>query len=229
MSNPERSGKTGKRALMMLSCAASLMGAGGALACPTGADMDGAGVRFVGADGYDVVHRRLDANRVETTYFEAATPGDWASRSIIIHGVHVQWFANIDAQGRVEDGSATVFARETPISELPMPVVGMDWQGTYMVQETGQAPVRESIAMRAAGPTQWQVGRCTFEALEVIATATAADGYRYTETMMYLPDLGTAVLVDFLDDQGSAPYSYIDAFAVGQPASEPEDQGGVTK
>jgi hypothetical protein len=194
--------------------------------CPIAADMDGEGVRFVGADGYDVVHRRLDAERVEARYFEAAAPNDWSSRSILIHGVHVQWFGNYDATGRLEDGSATILAREIPVSDLPVPVPGLNWQGEHVFQQTGEAPLSEVTNLSVRGPTEWQLGACTFEALMVIAANTSEDGYQYTETMMYVPELRTAVLVDFTDNESNSPYTYIAVRAEGQPAASgaPEPQ-----
>lgn len=199
--------------------------------CPIAADMDG-GVRFVGADGYDVVHRRMDAERVEATYFEAAAPTNWFSRSILIHGVHVQWFGNYDSAGQLEEGSGTIIAREIPQSDLPVPVPGLAWQGEHVFQQTGEAPLAEVTNLTVRGPMEWQLGTCTFtDALMVIAASSSADGYQYTETMMFVPELHTAVLVDFTDDQGSSPYTYVAVRAEGQPVSEgapaPEPGGDV--
>lgn len=178
--------------------------AGAALACPVAADLDGAGVRFIGADGSDVVHRRLDAERIEIDY---VVDGGAISRSILVHGVYLIWFGDLDPSGGVVADTGGVFSHSGKFSDLPLPVPGLVWESVYTFTDaTGS--YGESSVVSIAAPTTWTLGDCTLNALPATVVATVSDGATYTETMMYLPDLGTAVLMEFTDSGGADTYEY---------------------
>ncbi|OAN84548.1 hypothetical protein A8B78_06725 [Jannaschia sp. EhC01] len=179
--------------------------ASAALACPTAADLDGGGIRFIGADGADEVHRRLDAERIEIDYVVENQP---TSRSILAHGVYIVWYGDIDGAGAIVPGSGGVFARPDKLSTLPMPAPGLEWEGGYMFTDaTGS--YGESGALTVEAATTWTLGTCALTALPATMVVSGVDGPLYTEEMMYLPDLGTAVLVAVTDTAGPTTYEYV--------------------
>lgn len=186
--------------------------ASAALSCPVASDIEGAGIRFIGADGADVVHRRLDANRVQADYIFPDEPG--ASRSILIHGVYVQWFGQVDGAGAVLDDSSGVFVRSETPEQMPMPEVGMTWRTDYVFQDGG-GQINETMEIAVRNPTTWQLGTCSYDALPVETITTLADGYVYREFMTYLPDFGTAVLVGYTDSDATDVYEYVDIAVEG--------------
>ena len=178
--------------------------ASAALACPVAADLDGAGIRFIGTDGSDVVHRRLDAARVEIDYVVDGVP---LSRSVLIHGVYPVWFGDIEPSGAIVLGTGGVFGRAGKVSDVPVPVSGLTWEGSYtFTNATGSYP--ETSVVSVGTPTTWTLGDCTLNALPVVATVTGSDGVTYSEDMTYLPDFGTAVLVGVTDTEGTVNYEY---------------------
>ncbi|GAB5446619.1 hypothetical protein [Gymnodinialimonas sp.] len=181
-----------------------VLSASAALACPTASDLNGAGVRFVGSDGADEVHRRLDAERIEIDY---VVDGGTLSRSVLAHGVHLLWYGDIDGAGAVVPDSGATAARAGKLSDLPVPAPGLTWEGSYAFTDA-TGTIEETGAMSVAEPTPWVLGDCTLTALPVTVVVSDTGGVAYTETMMFVPDLGTAVLVGVTDSGGETAYTY---------------------
>lgn len=181
-----------------------ILSAGVAVACPAASDLEGAGIRFIGADGADVIHRRLDAERIEIDY---AVDNVQLSRSILAHGVYLLWFGDLDGAGVVVPGTGGVYGRGVKLSDLPVPEPGLTWEGSYTFTDSA-GTYEESGALSVAAPTTWTLGDCTLDAFPVTMVISASDSVTYTETMMYLPAFGTAVLMGYTDTGGSDTYEY---------------------
>lgn len=178
--------------------------AGIAMACPAASDLNGAGIRFIGADGADEVHRRLDAERIEIDYVVEGAP---LTRSILVHGVYIVWHGDLDEAGRVVPGAGGVFARAEDLSDLPVPAPGLAWTGDYVFTDSSGS-YTETGVLSVGAPTTWTLGDCTLTAMPAAMTVSDSEGPMYTETMMYLPDYGTAVLVEVRESEGSTDYDY---------------------
>lgn len=185
-----------------------------AFACPVAADLDGAGIRFVGADGTAVIHRRASGALIDIDFVTSDTPG--ASRSSLFHGTYLHSFSEVDPAGQVAPNSIARFIRGGKEGDLPPPTPGLIWNGTHTFVDGADRFV-EDVAITVGAPTTWTLGACSYRALPVVAI-TSADGQEsYRETMTYLPDLGTAVLVAFQDPATAPdPYTYVDIRVEGQ-------------
>lgn len=203
--------RTGNRAadgaallyVLTTSTAAAVFAASAASACPVAADLERSGIRFVGEDS-DVIHRRLDAEQIEIDYVVDNAP---LSRSVLAHGVYLVGYGDLDGGGEIAEGTSGSVTRPQTLSELPVPTPGLSWEGSYEFADSTGA-YDESAAMSVGAPTQWNLGECSLSALMVRMAVSDSEGVSYTETMMYLPDLGTAVLVGVNDSNGDTEYVY---------------------
>lgn len=176
-------------------------------ACPVAADLDGAGIRFVGADGSDEVHRRAEPDMVAIDYVTLGTLG--GNRSVLVHGIYLHSFSDVDGSGAVVDGSLGVFTRPGKVTDLPLPVSGLTWSGGHSFTDATDT-FTEAVSITVGAPTTWTLGACSYTALPVLAITSDGTQEIYRETMTYLPDLGTAVLVRFSDSSGPSTYDYVD-------------------
>ncbi len=76
----------------------------------------------------------------------------------------------------------------------------------------GSAAVEEALTVTMEELTTWALGACSYTALPV-EVATTSDSETCREVMTYLPDLGTAVLVEFADNDETIPYVHVDICA----------------
>lgn len=178
--------------------------AGTALACPVADDL-ATGIRFTGPDGTFVVHRRIAPDVVEIDYVAPDEPG--FSRSTLVHGVYILSIANFDAAGLPIPDSSAQFDRAGKQSDLPVPSAGLSWTGSHDYVD-GSGAYAETSMLTVGQPTTWALGPCTYTALSAAMTTEPEGGGTYTETMTYLPELGTAVFVAFDDPNGAGGYTY---------------------
>jgi hypothetical protein len=82
---------------------------------------------------------------------------------------------------------------------MPLPVVGLDWQGvgarSFFSDEPGEAPGVITFDVRVTGSGEVEIGGCRYDSLQVETLMTESDATFTTEEIIdYVPDLGLAVL-----------------------------------
>ena len=177
----------------------------GALACPTGADLDSVGIVFT-VDGEPEVHSRAPNGFIviDTAPDETGTSG----RQVLAHGVHVLHLSDW-LEGSLVEGSVWRFSFAEPVLSLPTPTPDKVWTVESTAFE-GFFDGTVEVITHTWGPSEpYKIGGCSYSVIPVQATYDG-DNYDHVEDLLYFPDLGTAILTRYSDSEGTDTYTYTD-------------------
>lgn len=180
-----------------------VLSAASALACPTAADMSGAGVRFTGPNGDRVTHSRIDPARTQADW--TAGEDGFASRSILIHGTYVEAYGDL-LNGQIDPNTRGAVTRPTPAEAMPVPEPGLTWSTAQVFTDTGGA-FNEQLEISVADAEKLILSGCEYEVFPVTMVITSG-GTPYTEEVTYFPSLGTGILVAVTDVDGRYTFDY---------------------
>jgi hypothetical protein len=161
-----------------------------AIACPTGADMK-KGVLFRTDLGNTELHRRTKPGwvQIRTAFSDGGGTLIEADRGLYMH-----------SSTRIEAGKLTkdkiTFASRSNLRKWSDPKPDTRWRN----------PTDGGGTAKSGPIGSFRVGTCTFSAFPVTIDF---DGEVYSETYMYLPDLGTGLLTRSKDARTTETYGYI--------------------
>jgi len=138
--------------MLITSAMTFALSAAAAMACPVADDLRTNGGRFLGPDGVDEVHKRLDADRVQIDLYEPGVPGSY--RSIMIRGVYLQWLGSVEGNGRITPDSVFPVNRAEPPNAPPLPTAGYSWSGTQQFVDVVAGNLDDETVTIVAGPQQ---------------------------------------------------------------------------
>ena len=175
--------------------------------CPTAADVAKTGVLITFEDEVSEVHQEISAGQIQIDYMSP----DYQGQSLYAHSVYALSFATIE-DGHIVPGSVWVFSYVAGNDTLPIPEPGGSWESQSAYRIDGS--IETEIVQHTWGEsTSIQIGDCTYDAVPVRIDFDG-DFYDHTEEMLFMPDLGTAILLAYEDGDGRDEYS---AVSIGLP------------
>lgn len=172
--------------------------------CPVGADLDNDGIVFVSEDGFE--HHNRAPNGVITILSNEDDDGI-VSKTLISHGVHVLQLSDLE-NGTAMPGSTWRFGFPMPVTELPAPTPGGGWTVTS-TSMIGLETEVEVITHTWGAVQRYDIGSCRYDAILVRASYDG-ETYDHVEDSVYFPDLGTALLIRYSDEDATDTYTYRD-------------------
>lgn len=175
-------------------------------ACPTHADLEN-GIRFSGPNDSEV-HTRAPRGMVVTLTDPDAD--GFSYRAMMVHGVHVVQLSEFDG-GSVMLGSTWRFGYPGGIEALPVPTPGGTWESDVAALNNFSFDI-ETISHVWGAEIDYVLSGCTLRGVPVRVTYDS-EGFQSVEDYVYLPEVGTALLLRYSDPDGANTYTF-DAFEV---------------
>lgn len=169
-----------------------IVGALPALACPTGADLTN-GIRVTEGDGTTNDFRSLRSGVVQQD--GRATDG-YTYRTLLGQGVHILQLADTENGALIQD---TVYSTAYPTSpgDLPIPTPGSRWEVDTSIRSVDEI-YAEAQTQAWGNVVPFTIGDCTYDAIPG-KVDYISDGFHIKETLMFMPDLGFALLMVYED------------------------------
>jgi len=179
--------------LFAVSAAAIVLGLGPAQAatCPA---LLGAGIDVVYDDGGVSQYRPgPDGTLVETAIF----PEGGSFREVTLHGVHVLSYQDVDESGFPLPGNDETIDYRGPLTDLPAPTAGLNWERTVLSRVETDQPVMQRRTMTVGMEETRTYGECTYTVLPtMVGVVVEGDGINVL-AYDYVPELGVALFRSF--------------------------------
>ncbi|MBQ2262677.1 MAG: hypothetical protein II336_15065 [Loktanella sp.] len=158
--------------------------------CPVADDLQ-TGIRLTADDGAveTYVAQTPDIVELTITYDDG-----YADQSLLAHGVYLLEVTALQ-DGQPQPGTQTTYVYPVKPEAMPVPAAGDVWRTRAIVDSVND----DKISAQWDEPIQMTYGTCSYTVLPGEITY-AGIGYRQTEGLHYLPELGLAYLTRFETD-----------------------------
>ncbi|WP_019954557.1 hypothetical protein [Yoonia vestfoldensis] len=189
---------------MFLSCLAAPAMA----ACPVAADL-ATGIRLIGDDGAVETYRTLRPHVIELI---VAYDDGYADRSTLGQGVYVLDVVEL-YNALPNPDTISTYAYPVAVEAMPLPAPGEVWRTRAVVDGIYD----DKMTASWSDMTTMTYGDCIYTVIpgEIVYSG---EGYRQTEGLHYLPDLGIAYMASFASDDSDSidTYTILSITAVGE-------------
>lgn len=167
--------------------------------CVTRSDLEGAGIRITLSDGITQILSRRPDGTIQSLVEDGT---GWTRRSHGPWGLHWIERQDFDAAGAPLPGTQRRYVTTLPPDGPPKPREGATASGTVVIMHDTGTRREETREMLAAAAPPLAVGPCAYEARAVTLTFRENGAITRVERFLWLPTVGTAVLIGAVDDQG---------------------------
>ncbi|MEM0942593.1 MAG: hypothetical protein AAGI70_01475 [Pseudomonadota bacterium] len=181
-------------------------------ACPTPADLEGAGIWVRSDDGAITHYVRTSPDMVAETTMYDANEGYWLES---YRGLYVTADQDIQNGGRVE-GTLTRSTYPGGVASLPQPEPGARWSGPVTDTNADGTDVQKfSVAFGEV--QEVKIGPCTYQGIPADTVFHEEGGGGTTGRLVYLPDLSISLFIA----SGSVGAFYSDYYQITEISNAP--------